>query len=60
MGRPVAVREEEGGDEGDDGEAEHGHRAGDPTQLGSAPCEGEHAGADDGRYDVRDAGPYRP
>lgn len=57
-GGPVAVGQEEGGEVGDEGEAEHGDGAAHPAQLRDAPRERQHAGADHGSDDVREAGPY--
>jgi hypothetical protein len=54
---PVAVGQEEGGEVGDEGEAEHGDRAAHPAQLRDAPRERQHAAADHGGDDVREAGP---
>ena len=56
-GGPVAVGQEEGGEVGDEGEAEHGDGAAHPAQLRDAPRERQHAGADYGGDDVREAGP---
>ena len=42
---------------GDEGEADHGDGAADPSQLRHAPREREHAAADHAGDDVREARP---
>ena len=53
----VAVGQQEGRDVGDEGEADHGDGAADPSQLRHAPREREHAAADHAGDDVREARP---
>lgn len=56
-GGPVAVGEEESGVVGDEAEAEHGDGPAHPAELRDAPRERQHAAADYGGDDVREAGP---
>lgn len=56
----VAVGEEAGGVVGDRCEEHQGDRPHDPAELRRGPGEGQHAGADDGRDNVRARCPYRP
>ena len=59
VARAVALGEQRGRVVGDEGEEEHGGRAGDPAELRDGPGQGEHAGADDSGDDVGAGRPER-